>query len=243
MRLEREKRARKRAPRSPSLRFVAFSPRFFMATITAVKPQKRSGRYNIYIDGDFAFGVSEEVVLRHNLKEGKNLSLKDVENLTYEDSVEKLVEKSLRFLSYRPRAEQEIRNNLWKHIKKGSVDFKADPKLVVNKVIKKLRGLDLVDDEGFSNWWVDQRITFKPRGKLLLRKELFEKGVSSEVIDKVLAGYGEEDELEWARKLYTKRKTRYSDLEPQERRKRLSALLSRRGFSWDIINQVLDLDP
>ncbi|MEA2020253.1 MAG: RecX family transcriptional regulator [Patescibacteria group bacterium] len=211
-----------------------------MAKITAVEPQKRSGRYNIYVDGDFVFGISEEVVLAYNLERGKDISLDELEALVCEDSVEKLVEKALHFLSYRPRSEQEIRNNLWKNIKKSNTDFKADPKWLVNKVIKKLEGLDLIDDEEFCDWWVNQRVRFKPRGKLLLRKELFEKGIKPEVMDKVLANYSCQDEVAWAQKLYEKKEARYRDLDPNERKEKIAALLSRRGFSWDVISQVLD---
>lgn len=211
-----------------------------MAEITAIKPQKRKGRYNVYVDGEFALGVSEEIVLRYDLKKGKEMDPTGIEQLVYKDSVEKLVDKSLRFLAHRPRSKQEIRNNLWKKIKKGKMEFGVELGKVIDKVMDRLKDLDLVDDEEFALWWVDQRIRFKPRGKLLLRKELFEKGLDSDVIKTVLSRYSDQQELEWAKKLYEKKESRYRHMGSKERKNKLSALLSRRGFSWDIVNRILE---
>ena len=41
-----------------------------MATITKISAQKRPGRYNIFLDEQYAFPVSEEVLIKYGLRKG-----------------------------------------------------------------------------------------------------------------------------------------------------------------------------
>jgi len=133
--------------------------------------------------------------------------------------VQKLLDKTYRFLSYRPRSEREIRNYLKK---KNASDE------IVQKIVKKLKKLRLIDDLVFCRWWIEQRITFRPRGKFALQVELRQKGIDSEMAKKVIEAMV--DEVKLAKKVIQGKKAN---------RQKLSALLARRGFSWEIIRQVL----
>src|SRR5690554_6643246 len=42
--------------------------------ISKIEPQKRKGRYNIYINEEFAFGVDEEVLLKFHLNKGMHIT-------------------------------------------------------------------------------------------------------------------------------------------------------------------------
>ena len=133
--------------------------------------------------------------------------------------MQKLLDKTYRFLSYRPRSEREIRNYLKK---KNASDE------IVQKIVKKLKKLRLIDDLVFCRWWIEQRITFRPRGKFALQVELRQKGIDSEMAKKVIEAMV--DEVKLAKKVIQGKKAN---------RQKLSALLARRGFSWEIIRQVL----
>ena len=133
--------------------------------------------------------------------------------------MQKLLDKTYRFLSYRPRSEREIRNYLKK---KNASDE------IVQKIVKKLKKLRLIDDLVFCRWWIEQRITFRPRGKIALQVELRQKGIDSEMAKEVIEAMV--DEIKLAKKVIQGKKAN---------RQKLSALLARRGFSWEIIRQVL----
>lgn len=213
-----------------------------MSEITKIELQKRKGRYNVYLDGEFAFGVSENLLVKENLKVGKSIDLQYYHKLVYGNAVDKLLDKAKRFLSYRPRSEKEIRDYLWRKVKSQKLKVKTEANdlgALVDHVVGKLRKRGHVDDPAFASWWVEERIRSRPRGKLLLRSELYKKGVEQEIIAAVLNNYSREDEISWAERLVEKKASRYEGLEPRERRKKLSAYLHRRGFSWGIINTVL----
>ena len=85
-----------------------------MAKITGLKVQKRNkDRVNVYLDGEYAFGISRIVAAW--LRNGQELSEEKIAELKAQDNVEVALQRALNYLSYRPRSEQEVRQNLKKH--------------------------------------------------------------------------------------------------------------------------------
>lgn len=200
-----------------------------MAEITKIKSQKNKKRVNIYLDGKFAFGLNADNFLKACLKIGQELTEKQVEELIFKNESQKLLDKTYRLLSFRPRSEKEIHDYLKKK--------KALPKLS-SWVIKKLKVQKMINDQTFAVWWVEQRSTFRPRGKMGLRMELAQKGINREIAGKVIDEMV--DELALAQKAAQKKMKALNKLDDQEFRKKMAAFLSRRGFSWETIKTVID---
>jgi regulatory protein len=139
---------------------------------------------------------------------------------------QKILDKVYRFLSLRPRSEKEVAD----YLKKKKISS-----LEVEKIFKILKEQKLIDDWEFAKWWIDQRETFKPKGKIALRVELKQKGISQEIIEKVLAQIDEES---LAKKALVKRIEIYCKLPQKEFLRRISQFLSSRGFSWQTIEKV-----
>ncbi len=211
-----------------------------MPKITKVETQKREGRFNIYIEGKFVVGLGEDLLVQEGLKVGKEITSAEVQDLVYKSKVEKLFDKALSLLGHRPRSKQEIRDGLWKKVRKLKVqkDLRAD---LIERTLDELEGKGYLDDKEFAEWWVKERIRSRPRGKLLLRSELYKKGVERRVAERVLEKYTREDELSWAKRLLERKASRYQKLGPERRLEKISAYLHRRGFSWDVINDVFDV--
>lgn len=150
------------------------------------------------------------------------------------EEFEKFYNRTLRFLSYRPRSEKEIKDFLAKK--------KVNP-LIISKILKKLREQNLVNNREFARWWVEQRLEFRPQALWLTKRELRQKGIDEGTIEKILRNYdikklGEEG----ARKLVEKRITRYRGLSREETYQKLSQFLARRGFDWETIKKAIDPD-
>lgn len=190
--------------------------------------QKRNkDRVNVYLDGEFAFGLSRIVAAW--LHTGQELSDEKIAELQAQDNVEVALQRALNFLSYRPRSEQEVRQNLKKH--------KYD-QAVIDEIIERLVRGRLVDDENFAELWVENRSEFRPRGSRMLRAELRQKGLSDRVIEDALSDL---DETNLALKAARKRSRRYRDLEQDEFRQKLYAFLARRGFHYGVISEVVPI--
>jgi len=198
--------------------------------ITALEPQKHSSdRVNVYLDDVFAFGLA--LLLASSLRVGMALTDDEIAALRLADEVERAREKALSYLSFRPRSEAELRNYLLES------DFSA---ATVAEVLERFRGVGLVDDEAFARFWADNRARFRPRGKRMLVQELRQKDVASGVIETTLAEY---DEVAAAQQVAEEQARRLAHLPPDQFRRRLWDRMLRRGFSPDIIQEILATQP
>lgn len=196
-------------------------------TITAIIVQKRNpNRVNIELDGEFAFGLDRMVAAW--LRVGQQLSEERINQLRYQDSIEKALVRAIRLLSYRARSEAEIRDRL----RKAEME-----EAVIDQVLLKLRDSELINDEGFSKEWIENRSTFRPRSRRLLQMELRQKGIPQEVIKKTLDEVVQDD-VTLALQAARKQAHRWTGLDEAEFRKKLTGFLGRRGFSYGAIAAV-----
>lgn len=197
-----------------------------MKKITAIVVQKKNpNRVNIYLDGEFAFGVAR--ITAAWLKNGEELSDERIAKLLVDDTREWAYQQSLLYLSYRVRSEKEIQQNLRKH------EISEE---VIEETLQRLRGAGLANDNEFAQAWVENRNTFRPRSKRALTVELRQKGLDDEAIQASLSEV-DEDALAYAAAL--KRAPRFKELEWAEFRKKLSEFLARRGFTYSVVAPIV----
>lgn len=197
-------------------------------TISAIKIQKKNpNRVNIYIDGVFAFGLSKINAVW--LKIGQNLDDQAINKLQAEDEVEVAYQRALKFLSFRIRSLSEIIKKLKK------CDYSEN---VINNVCDRLIEKGYIDDQKFAETWVENRNTFRPRSRRLLRMELRHKKINEELIEEVLNETDSEESL--ARVAAEKYARKLSELEKEHYFRKLVAFLARRGFSYTIILPVVN---
>ena len=147
------------------------------------------------------------------------------------DEAERARGRVLDYLSYRPRSEWEIREYLEK---------KGFSSSAIDSAVSALIKVNLIDDRAFAQYWVENRAQFRPKGKRVLTYELRQKGISSHVIDEALAAY---DELSAARRVFEEQSRRLVNLPSELFRRRLIERMARRGFSYDLIQELFaDVD-
>lgn len=202
-----------------------------MAQISAIEPQKRrKGRFNIFVDGEFAFSVDEKILAEENLKVGQEMSQTSANRIIKVSEVGKILEKVFNFLSYRPRSKKEILD----YLKKRNLGEKEK-----EAILKKLDKLGFIDDEEFARSFVQSRIRSKPKGKRMLWQELRRKGIEKEIIEKVLEEI-QISEVDLAKKAIAKKLERFLKLPQKEAKERIATYLLRRGFSWETVKTLID---
>lgn len=196
--------------------------------VSGIEPQERRGgrRSNVYLDGRYAFSLTTELAVQE-LRVGDSISNDRYEALVVKDQQARCLDAALRFLGARPRSEREIRDRLARH------EFDVH---VVDRVIERLRRLQLVDDAAFAAYWVEQRATHRPRGSRLLKQELRQKGVSQDVLAEALPSDDDED---GAYRAAQRKATSLRALDERTFKQRLGAFLQRRGYGYDTIKPVV----
>lgn len=86
-----------------------------MPFITKISTQKKNTeRFNIFLDDKYAFSVDADVLVKFELKKGKELDDLDIIEIQYGDEVKKGFNRALDFLSYRMRSTKEVEDHLKK---------------------------------------------------------------------------------------------------------------------------------
>ena len=142
-----------------------------------------------------------------------------------EEELQKAGSYALRFLSYRPRSEFEMRSRLRRKFTNE----------VVNIIVENLKDRGLLDDIAFASVWTHNRMSHHPRSASMVAKELFQKGVSRDVAGEAVRDL---DDEESAYKAGQKSYDRKAQEEHGAYRRRIWGYLQRRGFNASVISRV-----
>jgi regulatory protein len=196
--------------------------------ITALEPQAHHpGRWNLALDGNFAFGLDERLVVRERLSVGSELTEDDVARLREGDAEQRLLDTAVRFLTPRPRSRAEVRRRLLRpHPKRPTPSPEA-----VERLLDRLERLNLLSDQDFADFWVENRERFSPRSARALRQELRQHGVDRATAEGAVST---EQDDERALRAARQRARSLAGLDYADFRTRLGSFLMRRGFSYEV---------
>lgn len=200
-----------------------------MPVITAFRSQKNNNRVNIYLDNEFGFGIDLENFVILGLKVNQEYTEKQIAEIVKKAEFQKTLDKLLRFATLRPRSEKEVKD----YFKRKRIH-----ESIHKELFNRLNRLELVDDEKFAQWWVEQRQSFKPRSKRILNNELRIKGIKKEIIKEVLQNT-EIDELSLAKKELEKKEYKWKGIDSQKARQKMAEFLLRKGFNWEVVEKVI----
>ena len=146
------------------------------------------------------------------------------------DSLEKAITYGRRLLNIRPRSEKELRERLFR--KRFSPE---DTK----EALSFFKSKKLLDDLKFARVWVESRLRSSPRGAMLLERELREKGITQSIISQVVTSFVDE-ERSVAESLSEAKMHSLKNLPRQKARKKLFDYLVRKGFKFDVIDDMVN---
>lgn len=211
-----------------------------MPIVTKLSIQKNQKISNVFIDAKFAFGLSIDAIYQEKLSVGLELSDQQLQDLIYRSFFEKFYQRTINFLSFRPRSIKEVKD----YLKKVSYRFPGILPITLVKIQKaifqKLEKLKLIDDYKFSLWWLEQRLQFNPKSKRVIELELAFKGIDKNIIDDVLSTVADNKFYTLINQIIKKKIAKFNHLNKFEQRKKIFAYLARRGFDFELINKAID---
>jgi regulatory protein len=195
--------------------------------VTALRSGRGQREIKVYLDGELAFSLEAGVAKDAGIKVGGEVSEGEIERLVRRDSRERCRQAAMRYLSYRPRSEAELKRRL------AGRGFGEDD---ISAVLRDLKEGGLVNDAAFAHFWRENRAAFRPRSRSLTSLELARKGVARETIAAAVAGLDDADNA--YRAAYDRaRRLALGGYEGFCRR--LGDYLRRRGFNYEITNKTV----
>jgi regulatory protein len=201
--------------------------------ITAIEMQKKdNNRVSVFLDGEFAFGLHQDVLLESGIARGDVLGEERIAAILALEQRRRAKEKALRLLSVRSRSRKELADRL------KLAKFAPD---AIEAAMAEMERLGFLDDAEFAKVWCRNRTAIRPTGAFVLRQELRQKGLIDENVEKGLqAAFQEKSEPEVARELAGRRKKNLASLPEEKAKKRLQDFLLRRGFNWDLVSELME---
>ncbi|AIQ36433.1 RecX family transcriptional regulator [Paenibacillus sp. FSL R5-0345] len=212
------------------LQVLADFPDGELLEITKVERQKKSDHRYIIHFGAYNMTVHEDVMIKYRMITGNSFMKADLEEIVVADERQRAYVEGLRYLERKPRTAMEMTRRLRQ---------KEIGETIIAEVVQRLQQERLLDDPLYAKQWAEQRITNQRKGKMWIRQELREKGIDKSLISEALENISPEQELESA--LQTGRK-KWNLIrgEAADKRRKTGAFLMRRGFSGDMVRQVIN---
>lgn len=202
-----------------------------MAKISKIEAQKRRGRYNVYLDGKYAFPVAESVLVKFRLMKGMELTKNQIQEITTADQQAQAYAKVLDYLSYQMRSESEVVKKLH--------DLET-PEEFIPPIMAKLRDRRLVDDHQYALSYVQTMMMTSLKGPNVIRQHLRLKKVGGNDIEAALQNFTPEDQVVNASKLAKKLFKRYRKQPAFRQEQKVRQGLMTKGYSGDLFDQIKD---
>lgn len=198
--------------------------------ITKIELQKRNkNRVNVFIDEEYAFACSCELIFSHSLKTGQCIDVQYTKEIVEEDNYISAKNHALKYIERSIKTEKEIKDKL---------SQKEYSEYTINRVMDFLRQYNFASDERYAEMYIKEKA--KINGKNKIKFQLLKKGIREELVkEKIEHITNEEDRAyflaEKKYKILLKNETNTEKL-----CKKLSNYLLRIGFDYSDIKVVIN---
>ncbi|KYH30241.1 recombination regulator RecX [Clostridium colicanis] len=201
-------------------------------TISRIEVQKKDkSRVNIFIDEEFAFACSADLVYYYSLEKGKKIDLGLLQDIVEEDNYLKGKNYALKIIERSYKSEKEIEDKLFN---------KGYGEKAVTRIIAFLKKYNFINDEKYAETFIKGKLSCN--GKNKIKYLLLKKGISEDIIQNKLNSIKEDDEKACAFKLAEKKYVSLikSESNLEKIYKKLGHYLVSRGYDFDVVKSTLD---
>ncbi|HPI27096.1 MAG TPA: RecX family transcriptional regulator [Candidatus Marinimicrobia bacterium] len=202
-----------------------------LKVVTKIESQKKkSARINIYLDNEFAFGISAETLNLFRICVGQQLTEKQINMIQQHELFEQAKEAAIRYLGLRIRSQRELELYLTRRQKY--------PLAVASRVIKYCIERGYLDDKVFCETFIRDQLELNHNGIRKIRQALVAKGIDREVIDEAIKNLVKDEDQLKAAWIIGQKKASTLKNDPK-RRDKLYRYLIQKGYKPDVVIKVL----
>lgn len=202
-----------------------------MNIITKIEVQKRNKeRVNIYIDNEYSFSLSNELVYKEGLKTNENIDLEKIKSIAKEDDYIKCKNAALKIVEKSYKSEKELKDKLL---------LKGYDNLTIDKTLNFLKEYNFLSDTNYVKMYVKDRSRLQ--GKKKIKYDLIKKGINDNLIEDEISNIDEDEEREVAYNMALKK---YNVLSKRESDKyklsqKIYRFLLSKGYDYDIVSYAV----
>ena len=202
-----------------------------MNIITKIEVQKRNKeRVNIYIDNEYSFSLSTELIYKEGLKTNENIDLEKIKSIAKEDDYIKCKNAALKIVEKSYKSEKELKDKLL---------LKGYDNLTIDKTLNFLKEYNFLSDTNYVKMYVKDRSRLQ--GKKKIKYDLIKKWINDNLIEEEISNIDEDEEREVAYNMALKK---YNVLSKRESDKyklsqKLYRFLLSKGYDYDIVSYAV----
>lgn len=187
-------------------------------------------RFQVFIEGQFAFVLYKGELSRYRLTEGGEISHEQYELIRQEVVLKRAKLRALHLLNAMDRTEEQLRTKLKQNLY---------PDDIIDAALDYVKSFGYVQDEEYARRFVMGRQHAKSKREL--SQALYQKGIAKDQIERVLEScYEEKDEKDAIQRLMEKRHFDPQQATDKEKKKMYDYLL-RKGFRYEDVRQVIQV--
>jgi len=196
----------------------------------------KKDRRNVIInfDNGTELIINYEIFLKSGLKKGFGITSDRFSFLIEENKKHYVKTSAINLLAKRIQSEKELRLKLLR---------KKYEKEMVNEVIEELKQKGLIDDYKFALIYSEEKIRTKLWGQQKIKGELIHKGISNEIISKIIEEkFPPENKFENAFQLASKKikSLSHRKLDKRKLAERIYLFLSSKGYDYSTSREVVE---
>lgn len=199
--------------------------------VTNISYSKSKEVFEVVFEDETKLLLNYNIFEKYKVSVDMDFSENEIQEMKYFSDIERAKSRAINYISGKLKTKYEVR------LKLKDKDFTED---IIDEVIDILEKEEYLNDRLYCEVFIEDKKQLNGYGKNKIKSLLIQKGVSKSVFEDFLDEFEYEEEFDNALKMGIKKLNLLSNEEDIFKKKqKLINYLAYRGFSFDVINDVL----
>ena len=199
--------------------------------VTNISYSKSKEVFEVVFEDETKLLLNYNIFEKYKVSVDMDFSETEIQEMKYFSDIERAKSRAINYISGKLKTKYEVR------LKLKEKDFTED---IIDEVIDILEKEEYLNDRLYCEVFIEDKKQLNGYGKNKIKSLLIQKGISKSVFEDFLDEFEYEEECDNALKMGIKKLNLLSNEEDIFKKKqKLINYLAYRGFSFDVINDVL----
>lgn len=199
--------------------------------VTNISYSKSKEVFEVVFEDETKLLLNYNIFEKYKVSVDMDFSETEIQEMKYFSDIERAKSRAINYISGKLKTKYEVK------LKLKEKDFTED---IIDEVIDILEREEYLNDRLYCEVFIEDKKQLNGYGKNKIKSLLIQKGVSKSVFEDFLDEFEYEEEFDNALKMGIKKLNLLSNEDDNSKKKqKLINYLAYRGFSFDVINDVL----